>query len=93
MDMDCGCKGVDAASVNVVVFSFGPPVTLVQKLLGEECTAGRQISCTVRLQCRENRLRRNAPPICLQLKRKHFVDNQPGHPVIFDDIFKLKVTC
>ena len=63
-------------------------------LLGEECVVGRQISSSgeasqevsafapiVPLQCSENRLRRKkAAPICLQLKRKHFVNEQSGQP-------------
>ena len=85
--VDCGCQEVDVANVNAAVLSFGPPsVSQVQKLLGKECTVRQQISCSgevpqeasalvpvVPLQCRENRLRRKAAPMCLQLRCKHFV--------------------
>ena len=106
VDVDHGCQREDIEDVGVVVFSFGPPlVSYVQKLLGEECTVRQQVSCSgevtqevsplapvVVLQCWENRLRRKAAPICHQLKCKHVVDGQPGHTVVFKDVFKLKVT-
>ena len=66
---------------------------LFQKLLGKECTVGTQNDCSnevsqevnalapvVPLHCRENRLCRKAPPTGHQLQRKHFVDDQEGHP-------------
>ena len=45
-DVDCGSLEEDIENVDVVVFPFGPPLSQVQKLNGEECTVGRQINCS-----------------------------------------------
>ena len=84
-DVDCGCQGVDVANVNVVVLSFDlPPVSQVQQLLGKECTVRQKMSCggkvSQEVSARDNQLRREATPICLQLECQHFGYNLPRHP-------------
>ena len=43
-DVDSGSQGENIENVDVIVLTFRPPVSKVQKLKGKECTVGREIS-------------------------------------------------
>ena len=57
VNVDCGCEGVDIVGVNVGISSLcPPPVSQVQKLLGEERTVRRQASCRGKIPQKESAL-------------------------------------
>ena len=70
---ECRCRGPEAAVGLKSALCGGKSAVEVT----QEVSA---LVSVVPLQC---------VPICLQLKCKRFVDDHPGHPVIFEDMFKL----
>ena len=68
VDVDCGYKGKDIVDVNVGICPFcPPPVSQIQKLLGEERTMRRQVSRSSKIPQKENALPSTVP---LQMLRE-----------------------
>ena len=65
VNVDCGCEVEDIVDVNVGICSLcPPPVSQVQKLLGEERNVRRQASCSGKIPQKESALASTVPLHC-----------------------------